>query len=73
MIHWTVEMSRETLFDKQRRELQHGQQQVLVGLMAGRVTRQHPRTVGLAAPLQNIVKFVQHVHPVWQLALSNNR
>ena len=73
MIHGTIEMSWETLLHEQCCELQHSQQQVLVWLMTSCVTCQHPRTVGITAPLQNVIQFVQHVHPVWQLTLHNNQ
>jgi len=72
MIHGTIQMPRETLLHEQCRELEHRQQQVLVRLMASHVTRQHPRAVGVTAPLQNIIQFVQHVHPVGQLTLHHN-
>jgi len=72
MVHRTIEVPREALLDKQCRELQHRQQQVLIRLIASHVARQHPRAVSITAPLQDIVQFVQHVHPVWQLTLRNN-
>ena len=75
--HRVVEVAREAVLDEQRREVEHVQQELLVTLTARHVARQRPaaapRPRGAARPAQHAVKHVQHIRPVVQLTLTQQK